>query len=48
MIKANQTFLKYFYVMRIKHFHDNLNIVLISGREFFSAKCFQFPLTFLE
>ena len=33
-----------------KHFHDSLNNVeiLLPGREFFSAKYAQFPLTFTE
>ena len=37
-------------IKRLKHFHDGLNIVevLAPGREFFSAKCAQFPLTFTE
>ena len=37
-------------VIRLKRFHDNLNIVVIlaAGREFFSAKCAQFPLAFAE
>ena len=39
-------------ITRFKHFHDSLNIVVIlargRGREFFSAKCDQFPLTFIE
>ena len=37
-------------IKRFKHFHDSLNTVLIlaPGREFFYAKCVQFPLTFME
>ena len=33
-------------IIRLKYFHDNLNIVVIlaPGREFFTAKCAQFPL----
>ena len=35
-------------ILRFKHFHDSLNIVLIlpSGREFFCTKYVQFSLTF--
>ena len=35
---------------RLKYFHDSLNIQLIlaPAREFFSGKCVQFPLTFME
>ena len=45
MLKAKQMFLKCF--------HDNtiiINIIVILalGREFFSAKCSQFALTFME
>ena len=36
-------------IIRFKHIHDILNIVLIlPGREFFFAECVQFPLTFTE
>ena len=37
-------------IIRSKYFHDNLNIVVIlaTGREFFSAKCAQFPLISAE
>ena len=37
-------------IIQLKYFHDSLNIVVILalGREFFSAKCVQFPLTFAE
>ena len=41
MLKVKQMFLiKYFIIIRFKHFHDSLNIVvtLAPGREFFSAK----------
>ena len=36
--------------MKLKYFNDSLNIVVIlaPGRDFFSAKCVQFPLTFTE
>ena len=36
--------------MRVKYFHDSLNIALIlaPGREFCCAKFVQFPLTFTE
>ena len=35
-------------IMQLKYLHDSLNIVVIlaPGREFFSVKCAQFPLTF--
>ena len=35
-------------LIRLKHFHDSLNITLIlpPGREFFCSKYVQFPLTF--
>ena len=34
----------------IKNFHNSLTIAvsLASGHEFFSAKCVQFPLIFME
>ena len=53
MLKANQMFLKCFdgITNSIKIFlHDSLNIVLILAfsREFFCAKCVQFPLMFTE
>ena len=37
-------------IMRFKHFHDSLNIVvsLAPGSEFFSIKYAQLPLTFME
>ena len=37
-------------IIRLKHFHNSLNIALILApvREFFSAKCAQFPVTFTE
>ena len=37
-------------IIGLKYFHDNLNIVVIlaPGREFFSVKYVQFPLTFIE
>ena len=36
--------------MRLKYFHDSVNIALIlaPSREMFFAKCVQFPLTFKE
>ena len=45
-LKVKQMFLKCFYDNTI----DSLNIVVIlaPGHEFFSTKCAQFPLTFLE
>ena len=40
-------FKMFFMVIRLRNFHDNLNIVgiLALGREFFSSECAQFPLT---
>ena len=37
-------------IVRLTYFHDTLNIaaILDPGREFFSAKFAQFPLTFME
>ena len=37
-------------IIQLKYFHDSLNIVVILApdREFFSAKCVRFPLTFME
>ena len=37
-------------IMRLKYFYGRLNIVVIltPDREFFSTKCPQFPLTFME
>ena len=37
-------------IIQLIYFYDSLNIVVIlaPGREFFSAKCAQFPLTFTE
>ena len=37
-------------IIRFKHFHDRLNVIvtLAHEREFFSAKCAQFPLTFTQ
>ena len=43
MFKANQMFLKCFYDDTIK-----IVLMLATGREFFRAKCAQFPLTFTE
>ena len=50
MLKAKQMFLNVFMIIRLKYFHDSLNIVVILAPdyEFFSAKCVQFPLTFTE
>ena len=38
------------FLIRLKCFYDSLNIVAIldPGRELFSNKCAQFPLTFKE
>ena len=35
-------------IIRLKQFHDNLNIevILAPGREFFSTKCGQFSFNF--
>ena len=37
-------------IMGLENFHVGLNIVLIlsPGREYFCAKCVQFPLAFME
>ena len=37
-------------IMRFKHFHDSLNIVLIlaPGCKLLSAKCVEFPLPFTD
>ena len=38
-------------IIRFKHFHDNLRIVLLilaPGCKCFSTKCDEFPLTFAE
>ena len=50
MLKANQMVLKCFMIIRLKSFHDSLNITLIlaPSYEFFCAKCVRFPLTFTE
>ena len=40
---------KMLFVVIDKHFHDSRNFaVLAPGREFFSAKCVQFPLSIME
>ena len=50
MPKVKQFFLHVLMIIRLKHFHNSLNIALIlpAVREFFSPKCAQFPLTFTE
>ena len=50
MLKAKQMFLKCSYDNTIKTFSNSLNIVVIlaPAREYFSAKCAQFPLTFTK
>ena len=50
MLKAKQIFSNVFIIIRLKYFHYSLVIVVILApdREFFSAKCAQFPLTFTE
>ena len=50
MVKAKQMLLKCFMIKRLKNYHDSPNIVVIlaRGRESFSAKYAQFPLTFTE
>ena len=49
LLKVKQM-LQYVFIMRLKYFHNSLNIggILAAGREFFSAKYVQFPLTFTE
>ena len=49
MIQVKQMFLKYFIIIRFKHFHDSLNIavILTLGCEFFFVKSAQFPLTII-
>ena len=46
MLKANQTFLNVFMIIRFKHSRESLNIALILalGCGFFSAKCMHFFL----
>ena len=41
---------KTFMMIRLKYFHDNLNIVVIlaPGCEFFTARGVQFPVTIME
>ena len=50
MFKARQMFSKCFYDNTIKVFSYSLNIVVIlaPAHEFLSAKCTQFPLSFME
>ena len=49
MLKAKHMLLVFFIIKRFNHFHDSVNIVVISyGCAFSSAKCAQFPLTFVE
>ena len=50
MLKARQMFSKCFYDNTIKVFSYSLNIVVIlaPAHEFLSAKCTQFPLSFME
>ena len=50
LLKVKQMFLNVFMVIRLKYFHDSLNIVVIlaPGPELFLAKSAQFPLTFTE
>ena len=50
LLKVKKMFLKCVYEKTIKVFYDNLNIVVIlaHGRESFSTKCAQFPLTSTE
>ena len=49
LLKVKKMFLKWAYE-KTKSFYDNLNIVVIlaPGRESFSTKCAQFPLTSTE
>ena len=44
MTKAKLIFLKCFMIIRLKHFHESLNIVVI----LVPTNCVQFPLTFTE
>ena len=46
MLKAKKMLLKCFYDNTIKRL--NIVLILIPGREFFSAKCVQLLLTFTE
>ena len=48
LLKSKRCFKNVFMIIRSKYLHGSLNIVVIlaPGREFFSAKCAQFPLTF--
>ena len=50
LLKSKKMFKKKFMILRLKYFHDSLNIavILAPGRAFFSAKFVQFPLTFTE
>ena len=50
LLKVKQMFQNVVMIIRSKYFHNSLNIVMIlaRGREYFSAKCTQFPLTFTE
>ena len=50
LLKVKQMFLKSFYDNTTEVFYDIINIVVIlaPSREFFSANCDQFPLTFTE
>ena len=49
MTKAKRMFLKCM-IIELKSFHNNiiLLVILTHGYEFFSAKCVQFFLTFME
>ena len=49
MLQAKRMFLKCFYGNTIKIFsYLNIVVILPPGREFFSARCAQFLLTFTE
>ena len=51
MLKVkNRCFQNVFMIIRLKCFHDSVNIVVIlaTGHEHLSYKCAPFPLTFTE
>ena len=50
LLKANRSIQNVFMAVRLKYFHDSLNIVgvLAPDHEFFCSKYAQFSLTFTE
>ena len=50
MLKGKKMFLNVFMTIRLIYFLGSLNFagILTPGREFFSFKIAQFPLTFME